>query len=74
MIQNATDGHWDGPGLAQAAGRSARARDQLLDQIVNFVAANKLQGITIDFEDVPHDAHKNLEDFPLATVASFRAA
>jgi cellulose synthase/poly-beta-1,6-N-acetylglucosamine synthase-like glycosyltransferase/peptidoglycan/xylan/chitin deacetylase (PgdA/CDA1 family) len=62
IIQNATGGKWDGAGLAKLVADPARS-DQLLDQITRFVAANKFQGVTIDFEDVPPAAHKDLEDF-----------
>jgi hypothetical protein len=43
----------------------------LLDRIVDFVAANKFQGITIDFENVPPGAHKDLEDFLSRLSAAF---
>ena len=42
-----TDPGW--PGCWPTAARA----DKLLDQIIAFVAANKLQGVTIDFEEVP---------------------
>jgi spore germination protein YaaH len=49
-----------------------RARsDRVLDQIMAFVAANKLQGVTVDFEDIPPTAHKNLEDFLSRMSAAF---
>ena len=62
MIQNATNGAWDGAGLARLLANPRRT-ENLANQIVNFLAANKLQGITIDFENVPKDAHGNLETF-----------
>src|SRR5690349_11846531 len=62
IVQNATGGKWDGPGLAKLLADRTRS-DQLLDQVVQFVAANKFQGVTIDFEEVPQGAHKDLEDF-----------
>jgi cellulose synthase/poly-beta-1,6-N-acetylglucosamine synthase-like glycosyltransferase/peptidoglycan/xylan/chitin deacetylase (PgdA/CDA1 family) len=70
IIQNVTGGKWDGPGLAKLLADRARS-DQLLDQITGFVAANKFQGITIDFEEVPPDAHKDLEDFLSRLSAAF---
>jgi peptidoglycan-N-acetylglucosamine deacetylase len=57
MIQNATLGKWDGPGLARLLADRGRS-DRLLDQIVKFVGDNKLQGVTVDFEEVPVSAHK----------------
>ena len=62
MIQNAADQQFNGAALAKLLA-DPRRTENLADQIVNFVAANKLQGVTIDFEDVPKDAHKNLENF-----------
>ncbi len=70
IVQNASAGEWDGEGLAKLLADRARS-DQLLDQIVGFVAANKFQGITIDFEDVPASAHKDLEDFLSRLSAAF---
>ena len=70
VIQNATAGNWDGAGLARLLADRARA-DQLLDQIIAFVAANKLQGVTVDFEEVPPAAHKDLEDFLSRMSAAF---
>jgi cellulose synthase/poly-beta-1,6-N-acetylglucosamine synthase-like glycosyltransferase/peptidoglycan/xylan/chitin deacetylase (PgdA/CDA1 family) len=70
MIQNATAGKWDGPGLARLLADRGRS-DRLLDQIVRFVAENKLQGVTVDFEEVPSGAHKDLEDFLSRMSAAF---
>ncbi|HSS14591.1 MAG TPA: polysaccharide deacetylase family protein, partial [Rhizomicrobium sp.] len=70
MIQNASGGNFDGPGLAKLLADRGRS-DKLLDQIVAFVAANKLQGVTIDFEEVPKAAHKDLEDFLSRMSAAF---
>ncbi len=62
VIQNAINGQWNGPGLARLLADPKRS-EHLADQIVNFIAANKLQGITVDFEEVPKDAHGNLQTF-----------
>ena len=70
MIQNATLGKWDGQGLAKLLADRARS-DKLLEQIAQFVAANKLQGVTVDFEEVPVSAHKDLEDFLTRMSAAF---
>jgi peptidoglycan/xylan/chitin deacetylase (PgdA/CDA1 family)/GT2 family glycosyltransferase len=70
MIQNATAGKWDGAGLARLLADRARS-DRLLDQIVRFLTDHKLQGVTVDFEEVPPDAHKNLEDFLSRMSAAF---
>src|SRR4029077_385411 len=70
MIQNVTLNKWDGAGLAKLLADRARS-DQLLDQIVGFVAVNKFQGVTIDFEEIPPSAHKDLEDFLSRLSAAF---
>ena len=69
-IQNVTGGNWDGPGLARLLSDPARAT-RLLDQIIAFVAGNKLQGVTVDFENLPPAAHKDLEDFLSRMSAAF---
>jgi cellulose synthase/poly-beta-1,6-N-acetylglucosamine synthase-like glycosyltransferase/peptidoglycan/xylan/chitin deacetylase (PgdA/CDA1 family) len=62
MIQNAVEGQWNGAGLARLladpTARAARIKD-----IVGFLETNKFQGLTIDFEEVPAQAHKNLQAF-----------
>ena len=62
VIQNVTAGDWNGPGLAKLLKDPAR-RKALLNNIVTFLEAQKLQGVVIDFEDVPPAAHKDLEAF-----------
>ena len=62
MIQNSVEGSWDGAGLARLladpALRAARMKD-----IIAFIDANKMQGLTVDFESVPTAAHKDLLAF-----------
>src|SRR5882757_7387057 len=70
MIQNASGGKWDGPGLARLLADPARS-GRLLDQIMAFIAAHKLQGVTVDFENLPPTAHKDLEDFLSRMSAAF---
>jgi cellulose synthase/poly-beta-1,6-N-acetylglucosamine synthase-like glycosyltransferase/peptidoglycan/xylan/chitin deacetylase (PgdA/CDA1 family) len=70
IVQNATAGKWDGEGLARLLADPARST-QLLNQIVGFVAANKFQGISIDFENVPVAAHKDLAAFLTRLSAAF---
>ncbi|MGH6829247.1 MAG: polysaccharide deacetylase family protein, partial [Rhizomicrobium sp.] len=62
LIQNASGGRWDGPGLSRLLADPARS-ESLAQEIVAFLVANKLQGVAIDFEDVPGTAHKTLGDF-----------
>ncbi len=70
MIQNFSGGKWDGAGLAKLLADPVRS-GKLLDDIVAFIAANKFQGLTVDFEEVPPSAHKNLEDFLTRMSAAF---
>ena len=56
VLQNVTADKWNGPGLAKLLADPAR-RPALQNEIVDFLAANKLQGVTIDFEEVPPAAH-----------------
>jgi cellulose synthase/poly-beta-1,6-N-acetylglucosamine synthase-like glycosyltransferase/peptidoglycan/xylan/chitin deacetylase (PgdA/CDA1 family) len=70
MIQNVTVGNWDGPGLQALLADRSRA-DALRSRIVAFIAAHKLQGVTIDFEEVPPAAHPDLEDFLTRLSADF---
>ena len=76
IIQNASAGKWAGAGLARLLADRARS-DALLDQIVAFVAANKFQGVTIDFEwdgaKVPKGTQKDLQDFLSRLSAAFAA-
>ncbi|HEY0265111.1 MAG TPA: glycosyltransferase [Rhizomicrobium sp.] len=70
VLQNVSGGTWYGPELAALLADPARSQ-ALLDQLVAFLAANKLQGVTIDFENVPPAAHKNLEAFLSRMSAAF---
>ncbi len=70
VLQNATMGKWDGPGLAKLLADRSRS-DALLRQIVSFVATNKLQGVTVDFEEVPSNAHPDFEAFLKRMSAAF---
>ena len=62
MIQNASDGVWDGPGLAKLLADPARRADRIT-HIVDILASNHLQGVTVDFEEVPKAAQENLLSF-----------
>ena len=70
LLQNVSDRKWDGPGLAALLADPSR-RTVLLGKIVDFLAANKLQGITIDFEEVPPAAHRDLQTFLSEMSATF---
>ena len=62
LLQNAVNSTWDGQGLARMLADPA-LRQQRIAQIVTFLAANHFQGVTIDFEEVPPTAQKNLKTF-----------
>ena len=62
LLQNAVDGTWDGKGLARMLADPAQ-RQARIAQIVAFIAANRFQGVTIDFEEVPEAAQKDLKVF-----------
>jgi cellulose synthase/poly-beta-1,6-N-acetylglucosamine synthase-like glycosyltransferase/peptidoglycan/xylan/chitin deacetylase (PgdA/CDA1 family)/spore germination protein YaaH len=62
MIQNAVEGKWNGAGLARLLADPA-ARAARIDDIVSFLQANKFQGLTVDFEEVPPSAQNDLKDF-----------
>jgi cellulose synthase/poly-beta-1,6-N-acetylglucosamine synthase-like glycosyltransferase/peptidoglycan/xylan/chitin deacetylase (PgdA/CDA1 family)/spore germination protein YaaH len=70
MLQNVTAGNWDGPGLQKLLADPAR-RKALLDKVIEFIAAHKLQGVTIDFEQVPQTAHPVLQKFLTEMSAAF---
>ena len=72
MIQNAVEGKWDGAGLARLLADPA-ARAARIDEIVAFLETNKFQGLTIDFEEVPAKAQKDLQDFLARNVEAFAA-
>ncbi len=70
MLQNATDGKWDGPGLARLLADPAK-RQARLQSLVAFLQANDAQGLVIDFEEVPSDAHQNFLTFLHEMRAAF---
>ena len=70
VLQNASMGKWDGPGLAKLLADPARRR-ALIDAVAQFVALHRLQGVTIDFEDIPAAAHRNLALFLRALHTEF---
>lgn len=61
-LQNASQGKWDGPGLARLLADPAR-RQALVEDVAGFIGDNKLQGVVVDFEDLPVPARRNLLRF-----------
>ena len=62
VLQNASNSVWDGPGLQALLADPAR-RATLEKGVVDFLAANKLQGVVVDFEQVPKEAYADLGHF-----------
>ncbi|HVP86162.1 MAG TPA: glycosyltransferase [Rhizomicrobium sp.] len=71
VIQNATLGKWDGPGLAKLLADRKRS-DALVKQLVAFVDSHKLQGIVIDFEALPDGSQDDLSRFLRDLRKSFK--
>ncbi|WP_210186515.1 polysaccharide deacetylase family protein [Hyphomicrobium sp. NDB2Meth4] len=62
MLQNASDGNWDGPGLARMLA-DPQVRKERISQLVGFLKTNNAQGLVVDFEEVPKDAQRNYLTF-----------
>jgi cellulose synthase/poly-beta-1,6-N-acetylglucosamine synthase-like glycosyltransferase/peptidoglycan/xylan/chitin deacetylase (PgdA/CDA1 family)/spore germination protein YaaH len=71
LLQNVVDGRWDGKNLALLLA-DPEARRARLSEIVAFLDANKLQGLTVDFEGVPRSAHRDLQKFLAEMADAFR--
>ncbi len=70
VVQNISGGKWYGPELQKLLADKTRRAD-LIDKINAFVTANTLQGVTVDFENVPAGAHGNMKLFLSELSASF---
>ncbi|HWD29571.1 MAG TPA: glycosyltransferase [Rhizomicrobium sp.] len=70
VIQNFWGGKWDGAGVSHVLQDKA-TRAALVQKMVAFVASNKLQGATIDFEEIPAGAHAPVEQFLKELSAAF---
>ncbi|MEJ1968118.1 MAG: glycosyltransferase [Rhizomicrobium sp.] len=70
VLQNAANQTWNGAGLAKLLADRTRSQ-ALIDKLVAIMAANRLQGITVDFENVPKEAHPDLENFLHALSTAF---
>ncbi|WP_431636114.1 glycosyltransferase [Dyella sp. KULCS107] len=62
LLQNAVNGRWDGPGLAKMLA-NPDLRHERIAQIVAFLDANRFQGVTVDFEEVPDNAQGDFKQF-----------
>ncbi len=72
VLQNATQGKWDGAGLAILLADPKRRAD-VISRIVSYLEARRLQGVTVDFEDVPPEAYRDLRAFLSEMSANFAA-
>lgn len=61
-LQNASNGKWDGPGLAKLLAQPEK-RKALITQLELFIDQNKFQGLIVDFEDLPTGSRKDLKLF-----------
>lgn len=62
LLQNAVNGEWDGTGLAKMLA-NPDLRHQRIAEIVAFLDANRFQGVTVDFENLPDSAQPDLKQF-----------
>ena len=72
MIQNSSITKWDGPNLGRLMADPARRRERL-NSVLAFIEEHKLQGIMIDFEQIPDDAHRDTLAFLSEVHAAFKA-
>jgi cellulose synthase/poly-beta-1,6-N-acetylglucosamine synthase-like glycosyltransferase/peptidoglycan/xylan/chitin deacetylase (PgdA/CDA1 family) len=71
VVQNATLGKWDGPGLAKLLADPKRSA-ALIKQLDAFVQSHKLQGIVVDFEAIPDSSQADLGRFLRALRKDFK--
>ncbi len=62
VLQNADKGVWDGAGLQKLMADPDR-RAALEKQLVQFIGAQKLQGVIVDFENIPPGAYNDVATF-----------
>lgn len=70
LLQNVAGGEWDGPGLARLLADPGR-RAALEKNIIDYVRANRFQGLVVDFEMVPPGAYDGLDQFLKDLSAQF---
>ncbi len=70
VVQNATLGRWDGAGVATLLADHQR-NEELVKELSAYVASHRLQGVVIDFEQIPQSAHGDFGRFLKALRASF---
>src|SRR5208337_1350873 len=71
MIQNSSAYQWNGTGLARLLSDPAKRRERI-EGIVKFIETNNLQGVTVDFEQFPDTAHKDVLAFLTELTAAFK--
>ena len=70
VLQNSTNGTWNGPGLQSLLADPAR-RATLEKDVGAFLAEHRLQGVVVDFEEVPISAYPDLSTFLAELSAQF---
>lgn len=70
MLQNATEGKWDGAGLARLLA-NPEERKARIDSLVGFLQTNNAQGLVVDFEEVPKEAQHDYQVFLRELRAAF---
>jgi peptidoglycan-N-acetylglucosamine deacetylase len=70
VLQNATQGKWDGAGLATLLADPKRRAD-VISRVVSYLESRRLQGVTVDFEELPSGAVDDLRTFLSEMSANF---
>ncbi|MGO8952802.1 MAG: glycosyltransferase [Rhodomicrobium sp.] len=71
MIQNSSAYQWNGTALARLLADPAKRRERI-EGISKFIQENNLQGVTIDFEQFPDTAHRDVLAFLTELSAAFK--
>jgi cellulose synthase/poly-beta-1,6-N-acetylglucosamine synthase-like glycosyltransferase/peptidoglycan/xylan/chitin deacetylase (PgdA/CDA1 family) len=71
VIQNATLGKWDGPGLAALLADPQR-REALVGMLAGYLRDHNLQGVVVDFEALPPSAYPSLRLFLASLSQTFK--
>lgn len=71
LLQNVVEGNWDGENLSVLLA-NPEARKARLAEIIAVLAANNLQGLTVDLENLPEGAQDDMQAFMKEMAAAFR--
>lgn len=70
VLQNVANGEWEGPALQRLLADPDR-RAALEKSLIDYIKANKFQGLIIDFEEVPPQAYGDFNQFLKELSAQF---